>query len=151
MTDSQSGLPEARAELARKLNLLMEVIMAPSGKPATFPVIEEFLHARGLKISRARWQYMLSGTRFLVDDPDLLGGIADFFEVDHAYLLPGSSGEIPKKVEAALQYARAERLGEVRLFAARRLGDVSPEILETLTAVLDEAAEQLRKKQTNIE
>ena len=87
---------------------------------------------------------MLSGDRHLVDDPRLLSAIADFFEVPADYLLGSSSAELPRKVEAALQFVRAERLGAVRLFAARKLEDVSPETLEKITAILDE--ESLRVK-----
>lgn len=131
-------------ELARKLNLLMDVLTAPGGKPVTYRVLAEWLDARGISLSRARWAYMLSGTRYLVSDEKLLTAIAEFFEVDGSYLTGPSSDEVPQKIEAALQYVRAERLGAVRLFAARKLGDVSPETLDKLTRVLDEASERNR-------
>lgn len=117
----------------------MDVITAADGKPASFTALSRFLTDRGISLSRARWAYMLSGTRYLVDDPVLLTGVAEFFEVDPTYLTGPDDGDIPAKVEAALQFVRAERLGAVRLFATRKLGDFSPETLAKLTAVLDEA------------
>ena len=128
-----------RAELARKLRLLMDVILAEDGKPVTYTVLAAYLKRRGLSLSRARWTYMLAGNRYLVDDHELLTGIADFFEVDPAYLIGSDGGDVPAKVEAALQFVRAERLGAVRMYATRKLGDFSPETLEKLTSILDEA------------
>ena len=133
------GEERARTELARKLNLLVDVITAPNGKPVTYRLISEHLASRGIRLSRARWIYMLSGTRWTVTDRALLTGIAGYFEIDPRYLTE-TDGDVPSRVEAALQYVRAERLGAVRLYAARKLGDVSPETLERLTAILDEAS-----------
>lgn len=130
-----------RAELARKLNLLMDVIVAADGKPTTYRALADFLETRGIGLSRSRWAYMLAGNQYVVKDTKLLTAIAEFFEVDPSYLIGGDSDEIPAKVEAALQFVRAERLGAVRMFAARKLGEVSPETLEKLTAILDEAAQ----------
>lgn len=151
MSDTDWYSPEQkheRAELARKLNLLMDVIVADDGKPTSYRALATFLEARGIKLSRARWTYMTSGNRYVVNDRRLLTGIAEFFEVDPSYLLGSNTDEIPAKVEAALQFVRAERLGAVRLFAARKLGEVSPETLAKLTAILDEAAEGTDQKPT---
>lgn len=137
LTDDQK---RDRAELARKLNLLMDVITAPDGTPITYRKLAEYLAGRGISLSRARWAYMTAGTRYAVTDKRLLAAIADFFEIDPRYLTGSENTEIPARVEAALQYVRAERLGAVRMYAARKLGDVSPETLEKLTAILDEAS-----------
>ncbi|UUL75718.1 hypothetical protein NG819_16295 [Pseudarthrobacter sp. Fe7] len=62
-----------QAELARRLNLLLDVVVAERGQPVTFREVQQKLQSRGIKLSRARWFYMKDGTGRLVSDPALLG------------------------------------------------------------------------------
>lgn len=145
MTEPERGnaIEDPRAELSRKLHLLMEVIMAPDGTPATYRMIAEFLAERHIPLSRARWAYMLSGDRHLVADPRLLTGIAQFFDVDPAYLIGPFDGELPRNIETALRFVRADRLSKIRQYAARQLGEITaPEDLESLTALFDDMAKK---------
>ena len=41
-----------QAQLARRLNLLLDVVVAERGKPVTFREVQTELEARGIKLSR---------------------------------------------------------------------------------------------------
>jgi len=126
-------------ELARKLNLLLDVVVAEGNTPYTYRQIEAGLKERGLTLSRARWAYMITGEGPLVTDPALLRGIADFFRIPPEYML-GSSGDLPDRVDAQLAFVKSLRVARVVSFAARTLGDVSPETLRSITALLQDQA-----------
>lgn len=128
---------QMRAELARKIRLLVEVISTESGERFTYPVIAAALAERGVPMSRARWSYMLNGSRGLVSDVRVLSALADVFGVDRSYLVPGSTGDVPARIDAQLRHVRASRQAQVQQYAMRTLGDVSPRTLEALTEVLD--------------
>lgn len=122
-------------ELARKLNLLLDVVVAEGNTPHTFKDVESALRARGVSLSRARWQYMLSGDGPLVTDVTTLTEIATFFRIDPAYLL-GAESDLPERIDSQLELVRAIRASRVVNFAARTLGDVSPEALRSITQLL---------------
>ena len=124
-------------ELARKLNLLLDVVVAEGNTPHTYKQIAAGLQARGLSLSRARWAYMITGDGPLVTDIDLLTGIGEFFRIPPEYLL-GSDDDLPERVDAQLAFVRSLRAQRVVNFAARTLGDVSPETLRSITALLEE-------------
>lgn len=84
---------------------------------------------------------MLSGRKFAVKNEKLLTAIAEFFDVDPSFLLDVSSTNMPEKVDAQLDLVRALRRAEVKSFAARQLGDVSPETLAAITKFLDDEVE----------
>lgn len=124
-----------RAELlANRLRTLLDVTTANRGSEVTYTEIAEYLGSRGISLSRGRWHYMLGAERY-VDDQKLLDGISDFFDVDHAYL----RGEdvLPDKVAAELDLLRSMRAAKVKSYAARTLGDLSPETLGAITRILD--------------
>jgi len=121
--------------LTIRLRILLDASAARSGNEVTFTEISDFLSDRGIAISRARWSYMVNGHR-LVDDAALLDALSDFFDVPHGYLRGES--ETPAKLAAELDLIRAMRAAKVKTFATRTLGDLSPEILEAITAFLDE-------------
>ncbi|TFC51728.1 hypothetical protein E3T26_05830 [Cryobacterium sp. TMT1-21] len=123
-------------ELARKLNLLLDVVVAEGNTPHTYKQIAAGLEARGLSLSRARWAYMITGDGPLVTDADLLTGIGEFFRIPPKYLL--GSGDLPERVDAQLVFVKSLRAKRVVNFAARVLGDVSPETLRSITALLEE-------------
>ncbi|WP_104131720.1 hypothetical protein [Cryobacterium sp. M91] len=125
-----------QVELARKLNLLLDVVVAEGNTPYTYRQIEAGLKERGLTLSRARWAYMITGEGPLVTDPALLTGIAEFFRIPPEYML-GSDGDLPERVDAQLAFVKSLRVARVVSFAARMLGDVSPETLRSITELLE--------------
>ena len=127
----------AQRELARKLNLLLDVVVAEGNTPHTYKQIAAGLQARGLSLSRARWAYMITGDGPLVTDVDLLTGIGEFFRIPPEYLL-GSDDDLPERVDSQLAFVKSLRARRVVNFAARTLGDVSPETLRSITALLEE-------------
>lgn len=133
--DSDAVSPQL--ELARKLNLLLDVVVAEGNTPYTYRQIEAGLRERGLTLSRARWAYMITGEGPLVTDPALLTGLADFFRIPAEYML-GSDGDLPERVDAQLAFVRSLRVQRVVSFAARMLGDVSPEALRSITDLLQD-------------
>ncbi|MGN7149174.1 hypothetical protein ACTHQ6_09310 [Arthrobacter sp. SAFR-179] len=126
-----------QAELARRLNLLLDVVMAERGQPITFREVQEKLADKGIKLSRARWFYMKDGTGRLVSDPALLGALCEIFNVDPAYLLDADSTDLPQRIDSQLEFVKSLRAARVKTFAARTLGDVSPETLRAITEYLN--------------
>jgi hypothetical protein len=127
----------ALRELAQKLNLLMDTIATEQGHEFTYPDVRAALAARGHKLSRTSWHFMLTGTGRLPSNDDLLREIADVFGVDREYLVPGSS-EVPARITAQLEAVRKLRAAKVKQFATRTLGDMSPEALAAIEKILDE-------------
>ncbi|WP_232481596.1 hypothetical protein [Arthrobacter sp. YN] len=134
---SRNGELSPQATLARRLNLLLDVVVAERGSPVTFREIEADLRARGVKISRARWFYMKDGTGRLVSDPELLAAICEMFDVDPSYLLNGVEGDVPERIDSQLEFVKSLRAARVKSFAARTLGDVSPETLRAISEYLN--------------
>jgi hypothetical protein len=136
---STSGLAPStpQVELARKLNLLLDVVVAEGNTPHTYREIASDLRSKHLSLSRARWAYMIAGTGPLVTDADLLTGIAEFFRIPPAYLL-GSDDDLPERVDSQLAFVKKLRAQRVVSFAARTLGDVSPETLRNITELLED-------------
>lgn len=131
----ENGAVTPQLELARKLNLLLDVVVAEGNTPYTYRQIEAGLKERGLTLSRARWAYMITGEGPLVTDAALLTGIAEFFRIPPEYML-GSDGDLPDRVDAQLAFVKSLRVARVVNFAARMLGDVSPETLRSITELL---------------
>jgi hypothetical protein len=125
-----------QAQLARRLNLLLDVVVAERGKPVTFREVQADLARRGIKLSRARWFYMKEGTGRLVSDPVLLAGLCDIFKVDPSYLT-GDDAALPQRIDTQLEFVKSLRAARVKTFAARTLGDVSPETLQAISEYLN--------------
>lgn len=121
--------------LSRRLRLLMDVMEAERGNEPTFSEIAAFLKERGVNLSRSRWTYMINGHRDIKNQA-VFDGLAEFFGVP-ADFISGANDDKPDKVIAQLDLVRAMRKAEVKSFAARTLGDVSPEALEAITEYLD--------------
>jgi len=136
-TNLADNSPTPQAELARRLNLLLDVAVAERGKPVTFREVQEQLASRGVKLSRARWFYMKDGTGRLVSDPELLTALCEIFKVDPSYLLPDNDAELPERIDSQLEFVRSLRAARVKSFAARTLGDVSPETLLRISEYLN--------------
>ncbi len=126
-----------QAELARRLNLLLDVVVAERGQPVTFREVQQKLAEKGVKLSRARWFYMKDGTGRLVSDPTLLGALCDIFNVDPAYLMGSDAADLPERIDSQLEFVKSLRAARVKTFAARTLGDVSPETLRAITEYLN--------------
>lgn len=131
---NDEGAPDT---LAQRLRLLIDLHTVEYGSEPTYTEVAESLEGRGVSLSRARWSYMLNGHR-QVSDPEVLDGLADFFGVDRAFIR--GEGDMPERIQSQLELIRAMRESKVRSFAARTLGDVSPQTLDAITKFLDEAA-----------
>ncbi|KPN19410.1 MULTISPECIES: hypothetical protein [Arthrobacter] len=133
--DRQAAVRRAEI-LARKINLLLDVIMSDSGKPFDYPAIRDGAQKAGYYLSRTRWSLLKSGKEQVVPD-EALRAIAAVFDVDPEYLIQ-DGGKLPERVEAELELIRSMRRAEVRNFAARALGPVDPEALRAIAKILDE-------------
>jgi hypothetical protein len=127
----------ALRELAQKLTLLIDTIATEKGQEFTYPDVKAALEARGHKLSRTSWHFMLTGTGRLPSNNDLLRAIADVFGVDNEYLVQGNL-EVPARITAQLEAVKKMRVARVRQFATRTLGDMSPEALAAIEMILDE-------------
>jgi len=140
VTDDRGGsdvAPSAQFILARRLNLLLDVVLAERGSPMTFLELQQKLADRGVALSRGRWQYMKDGTDRLVSDPKLLTAISEVFGVDPAYLHGDEESGLPEQIDSRLEFLKALRAARVKSFAARALGEVSPETLRAITEFLN--------------
>lgn len=126
-------------ELGRRLNLLLDTIPR-DGARATYATVRDFLAERGVGLSQSRWTYLLAGRagERVNGGRDLMTALAAFFEIDPAYLLD-RGGPIPEALEQQLELLRQVRMREVRLYATRKLGSVSPETLQEITRILGDA------------
>ncbi|MGR0221553.1 hypothetical protein [Agromyces sp. ZXT2-6] len=127
----------AAEDLAKRLRLLLDVAVAETGSEPTYSQIAAFLEQRGTNLSRSRWTYMVNGHRY-VQDGALFEGLADFFDVDAAFLMGAEGAETPAKVSAQLDLVRSMRAARVKSYAARTLGDISPNALQAISKFLDE-------------
>ena len=134
MTEIESKT--AAEDLAKRLRLLLDVAVAETGSEPTFTQIATFLQERDLNLSRSRWTYMVNGHRYVQDRP-LFEGLAAFFDVDPEFLAGEAGAETPDKVSAQLDLVRAMRAARVKTYAARTLGDISPNALQAISRFLD--------------
>jgi len=135
MTEDESKA--AAEDLARRLRLLLDVSIAETGAEPTYSQISVFVQSRGLNLSRSRWTYMVNGHRYVQDGP-LFEALAGFFAVDAAFLVGDSGAAMPAKIAAQLDLVRSMRAAKVKSYAARTLGDISPEALQAISRFLDE-------------
>lgn len=128
-----------RAEtLARKINLLLDVIMSESGQRFNYPAIRDAAQDAGYYISHTRWSVLKNGREQVVPI-EALGAISTVFDVEPEYLLR-EDGKLTERVEAELESLRILRRAKVRNFAARKLGPVDPEALKAIAKILAEGA-----------
>ena len=127
----------AAEDLAKRLRLLLDVAAAETGAEPTYSQIAAFLEQRGVKLSRSRWTYMVNGHRY-VRDRSLFEGLAAFFDIDPEFLAGTAGAGIPPKVSAQLDLVRSMRAARVKSYAARTLGDISPNALQAISRFLDE-------------
>ena len=130
--------PPDKETLARRLELLLDVVRIENGRRATYNEVEAFLAQRDLRLSRARWQYMLAADRNSVTDPVLLTAIAEFFQVPASYLTE-QDGDLPERVQSQLELLQTVRENKIRVYMARMLGEVNPDRLQELNRLLGDA------------
>ncbi|TFD54276.1 hypothetical protein E3T46_01055 [Cryobacterium sp. Hh11] len=145
MTDDESTT--AAEDLAKRLRLLLDVAEAETGSEATFAQIAAFLEGRGTNLSRSRWTYIINGHRY-VQDRALFEGLAAFFNVDAEFLAGSEGAEIPAKVSAQLDLVRSMRAARVKSYAARTLGDISPNALQAISRFLDAEVAQAQESKS---
>ena len=128
----------AKAEtLARKVNLLLDVVVAEGGKPYEFSDIQAGVRQHGYELSRTRWWRIRSGESLEVVPTEALVALAKFFEIDPVYLTD-ETGELPERIERELQLLKKMRRNQLKNIAARTLGDIDIKTLDAITALLDE-------------
>jgi len=128
----------AKAEtLARKVNLLLDVVVAEGGKPYEFSDIQAGVRHHGYELSRTRWWRIRSGESLEVVPTEALVALAKFFEIDPVYLTD-ETGELPERIERELQLLKKMRRNQLKNIAARTLGDIDIKTLEAINALLDE-------------
>ncbi|HEY9424801.1 MAG TPA: hypothetical protein VIP54_08380 [Microterricola sp.] len=135
LTEAESKA--AAEDLAKRLRLLLDVAIAETDLEPTYSQIAAFLEARGVNLSRSRWTYMVNGHRY-VQDQAIFEGLAEFFDVDAAFLMGAEGAETPARVSAQLDLVRSMRAARVKSYAARTLGDISPNALQAISRFLDE-------------
>jgi len=130
---------EKKERLADRMGILVDIWESDNNTALTFPHVEEALSSNGIQLSRTRWSYLIHGTGSLVTDQELLKTIAEsVFGVPPTYLTDLYS-ETPPDVEARMEFLDQMRKLKVKNFAARNLGATSPEILKTITKIIDES------------
>lgn len=139
MAKSESAAERLRkAEiLARKINLLLDVVVAEGGEPYEFSEVQAGVKQFGYDLSRTRWYRLRSGESPERVPEAALEAIARFFSVDPRYLME-ETGELPERVQKELELLRSMRRAQVKSFAARTLGPVDPATLEALTKLIDD-------------
>lgn len=127
-----------RAEiLARKINLLLDVVVAEGGEPYEFADIQAGVRQNGYELSRTRWWRIRTGESPEAVPKEALVAMAKFFEVDPAYLTE-EAGDLPERIERELQLLKKMRRNKLKNIAARTLGDIDTKTLEAINALLDD-------------
>lgn len=127
-------------ELSRRLRLLLDVAVGENGRPLLFLEISQAMTARGVKLSRARWNYMKDGIGRLIPDRSLLVALADYFNVDPDYLLRVEDVTTHELTASQRESVKALRAKQVKSFMAKTLGEVSPQTLAMIIGHLDQEA-----------
>jgi hypothetical protein len=133
----QRNLRESQI-LARKIDLLLDVVQTSEGKPFEFQDIQTALAEKGIKLSRTRWHHMKSGDATVRQPTEVVTGLAEFFQVNPSYLLD-ADGEVPERIQSELELLAAMRRAKVREFATRTLSEVDNETLDAIAALLDDS------------
>ena len=124
--------------LARKIDLLLDVMVTADGRPYEFQDIQTALAEKGVKLSRTRWHHIKAGDATVRQPPEVLTALAEFFQVNPDYLL-NSDGAVPERIQHELELLAAMRRAKVKEFATRTLADVDNETLDAIAALLDDS------------
>lgn len=134
---AQRNLRESQI-LARKIDLLMDVVVTTEGRPYEFHDIQSALAKKGVKLSRTRWHHLKTGDATVRQPVDVISALAEFFQVNPDYLL-NTDGEVPERIQQELELLAAMRRAKVKEFATRTLADVDNETLDAIAALLDDS------------
>lgn len=134
---AQRNLKESQI-LARKIDLLLDVVVTTEGKPYEFQDIQSALAEKGVKLSRTRWHHLKSGDATVRQPTEVVTALAEFFEINPDYLLK-SDGEVPERIQHELELLAAMRRAKVKEFATRTLAEVDNETLDAIAALLDDS------------
>lgn len=134
---AQRNLRESQI-LARKIDLLMDVVVTTEGRPYEFHDIQSALATKGVKLSRTRWHHLKTGDATVRQPVDVISALAEFFQVNPDYLL-NTDGEVPERIQQELELLAAMRRAKVKEFATRTLADVDNETLDAIAALLDDS------------
>lgn len=130
---------KAAQSLARKIELLLDVVRASDGATYQFKEIQEALERNhNVKLTRSRWQDIKTGNTLVAQPENILRALAAFFDVPAEYLLQ-EDGELPDRVQQELELLRSMRRARVRDFATRTLADVDNETLQAITELLEDS------------
>lgn len=132
--------------LARKINLLLDIVVTESGEPYPYAAIRDSAQrATGYYISRTRWSLLKNGREQVIPE-EAVCALAAVFDVDPEYLLQDNSDN-PKQVESELASVRRLRRAETRAFAARKLADVDPSAFRAISRILDDPPNSKRRSE----
>ncbi|MDK1326449.1 hypothetical protein [Arthrobacter sp. zg-Y1143] len=134
---AQRNLRDAQI-LARKIALLLDVVVTAEGRPYEFQDIQSALADKGVKLSRTRWHHIKAGDATVRQPSEVLAALAEFFDVNPDYLLE-SDGKVPERIQHELELLAAMRRAKVKEFATRTLAEVDNETLDAIAALLDDS------------
>lgn len=127
--------------IGRKVDLLLDVVRrSDDGQVFEYKDVEASLAAKGIRLSRTRWQRIKSGESPSQQPREVLVAVAEFFGVDPSYLLE-TDAELPDRVKSELELLRSMRRARVRDFAMRTLAEVDEETLKAITELIDESSD----------
>jgi transcriptional regulator with XRE-family HTH domain len=135
---ADSGASRRPATLARKVELLLDSIMAESGRPFDYPAVRDGAQKSGLYVSREQWELLKAGKEQTLPE-ELLRALAAVFGVNPEYLLQ-EDGPLSERVEAELILLRSMRRAGVRNFHACPGGHIESATLREIARHLDDLA-----------
>lgn len=124
-------------ELARRIQLLQDLATAERGAPFSYSEVNSALEEQGVHVSSGRWHYLINGEGALTTDVALLRGLAGLFTVEPDFLLNWDDPELPERVLAQRELIKRIRQDKIQKFATRALGELTPESLRAITALIE--------------
>ncbi|GGI42664.1 hypothetical protein GCM10010988_40170 [Cnuibacter physcomitrellae] len=138
MTESPDDAVRARTrELARRIQLLQDLATAERGAPYNYAEVKSALAEEGVHVSSGRWHYLINGEGALTTDNALLRGLARLFSVEPDFLLNWDDPELPERLLAQRELIQRIRQDKIQKFATRALGELTPESLRAITALIE--------------
>lgn len=124
--------------LARKVELLLDTILAENGKPFDYPSVRDGARKSGFYVSLEQWELLTAGKEQALPD-ELLRALAAVFGVNAEYLLQ-DDGPLPEHVEAELILLGSMRRAGVRSIRTCQSGHIDAATLREIARILDELA-----------
>jgi transcriptional regulator with XRE-family HTH domain len=134
----ERGPGRRRAEtLSRKVDLLLDTVMAENGQPFDYAAVRDAAQKSGLYVSREQWELLKAGKDQAFPE-ELLRALATVFGVSPEYLLQ-EDGTLSER-EAELILLRSMRRAGVRNFHACPGGHIESATLREIARHLDDLA-----------